>query len=156
MWEGSCATAKSHLLADIVIPIEAHLALITWYSSLYSHSVSHFKPVFELDPGADGHHQAGAFMALREWLLDLDVSVAEVCVIVKIGPAQGCRFHRNLNLFSLGAADWHGNLMGAETTISMRMSISCGVIGNLPYEPGANPSARIGPEPGCCQAVVLG
>lgn len=62
--ESSRAAAKSHLLADIVVPIEADLALVTWYPRIYCHSVSHLEPVLGLNVAADGYHEAGALVAL--------------------------------------------------------------------------------------------
>jgi hypothetical protein len=62
--ESSRAAVEPYLLADIIVPIKAHLTLVTGHSRLYYHPVSHLELILRLDLQADSYDQPGALVAL--------------------------------------------------------------------------------------------
>ena len=79
MWEGLCAAAETHVLAEVVAAFGAVAAVVAHDACLYCDTLTDDEVLYT---GADGCDGAGCFMAEDEGCLEGKVSVASVDVVV--------------------------------------------------------------------------
>ena len=79
MWEGFCATAEAHVLAEVVAALGTVGAVVAHDASLDGYSLAGDEV---LDPGADGGDDTSGFMTKYERGLDDKVAITSVGVVV--------------------------------------------------------------------------
>ena len=85
MWKRLRRAPKPHLLANVISPLHASLALLAWQSHLQSHLIPDFEP---RDTRPDCGNYAGRFMAKRHGLVHENVTIAVVVVVMEVRATE--------------------------------------------------------------------
>ena len=95
MREALCATPEPHSLANIIPPLLAPLACLTWQTDFQRYFIANTKV---LDFRANTNNYTCRLMAKRKWLLHDNVAITVVPVVVKIRAAEACGAYADLEV----------------------------------------------------------